>query len=242
MGSPEQHRKELAMSPMRRDAAAFPAVVIVCVSMLSLAWLCASNAHAETYFGGMLGGAFPNKFSDVQDGMGDRYSDLKMKNSAAAGVKLGHYFSKAEWLGLETELFAASPKFKVQTVPGTGPNCPCSLTTSDSSISTLTWAFNAVVRYPGEKFQPYAGAGLGLFFADLRSQGAKADNAVPGLNALAGARYFVTKDLALFGEYKYNRASFTFDQAVNVAGGGTTALKGDYSVSMFVVGLSLHFK
>jgi len=230
------------MAPMRQSAAALPAAVIVCASLLSLAWVCASDARAETYFGGMLGGAFPNNFSDVRDGMGDRFSDLKMKSSVAAGVKLGHYFSKAEWLGLETELFAATPKFKAQTVPGTGPNCPCTLTKAEADLRMLTWAFNAVVRYPGEKFQPYVGAGLGLFFADQQTQGAKADNAVPGLNALAGARYFVTKDIALFGEYKYNRASFNFDQAISVAGGGTTALKGDYSASLFVVGLTAHFK
>jgi len=230
------------MAPMKHSAAALPAAVILCASLLSLAWVCVPDALAETYFGGMLGGAFPGTFGDVRDGRGARYSDLEMKNSLAAGIKLGHYFSKAEWLGLETELFAVAPKFKVQTVPGTGPGCPCALTTSDSAVSTLTWAFNAVVRYPGEKFQPYVGAGLGLFFADLRAQGAKADNAVPGLNVLAGARYFVTKEIALFGEYKYNRASFTFDQAVSVAGGGTTALKGDYSASLFVVGLSAHFK
>jgi opacity protein-like surface antigen len=225
---------------MRRQAAALPAAFIVW-SLLCLVWLCSSVTHAETYFGGMLGGAFPNKFSDVQDGQGARYSDLEMKNSVAAGIKLGHYFSNAEWLGLETELFAAAPKFKAQTVSGTGPGCPCVLTTTDPDVQTLTWAFNAVVRYPGEKFQPYAGAGLGLFFADLRTQGAKADNAVPGLNALAGARYFVTRDIALFGEYKYNRASFTFDQAVS-SGTGSVALKGDYSVNMFVVGVSAHFR
>jgi opacity protein-like surface antigen len=190
----------------------------------------------------MLGGAFPNNFSDVQDGQGVRYSDLKMKDSVMAGVKLGHYFSKTEWLGIETELFAVSPKLKAQSVPGTGPGCPCTLTTSDPQMRTLTWAVNAMVRYPGEKFQPYAGIGLGLFFADLRTPTADADNAVPGLNALAGGRLFLSKELALFGEYKYNRATFNFDQAVGVAGGGTTALKGDYSISMLVVGLSVHFK
>jgi len=230
------------MAPMRQSAAALQVAVVVCASLLGLSWVCASDTHAETYFGGMLGGAFPSSFGDVRDGRGRNFSDLEIRNSVAAGAKLGHYFSKAEWLGLETELFAAAPKFKAQTVPGTGPGCPCALTTTDSAVSTLTWAFNAVVRYPGEKFQPYVGAGLGLFFADLRTQGAKADNAVPGLNALAGARYFVTKDIALFGEYKYNRASFTFDQAVSVAGGGTTALKGDYSASLLVVGLTAHFK
>jgi opacity protein-like surface antigen len=229
------------MAPMKREGAAFPSVIVVVMGLAGLIWVCSSNAHAETYFGGMLGGAFPNKFSDVRDGQGARYSDLELKNSVVAGIKLGHYFSKAEWLGLETELFAAAPKFKAQTVPGTGPGCPCAITTTDPSLRTLTWAVNAVVRYPGEKFQPYAGIGLGVFFADLRTQGAKDDNAVPGLNALAGVRYFLTKEVALFGEYKHTQASFNFGQAVS-SGAGSTALKGDYSANMFVVGVSAHFK
>ncbi len=226
------------MKPARWNSAAVLPGMLAC---MSLAWACPATASAETYFGGMLGGAFPNRFSDVRDGQGRNFSDLEMKSSVAAGIKLGHYFSRVEWLGVETELFAAAPKFKTQTVPGTGAGCPCTLTTTEPSIQTLTWAFNAVVRYPGERFQPYVGAGLGLFFADLRSSGAKADNAVPGLNVLAGARYFVTRDIALFGEYKYNRASFTFDQAVST-GSGATALKGDYSANLFLVGVSAHFK
>ena len=229
------------MAPMKRAGGALRPAVIVFMGLAGLLGVYSSAAHAETYFGGMLGGAFPNAFSDVRDGQGRSYSNLEMKNSVVAGIKLGHYFSKVEWFGLETELFAAAPKFKAQTVPGTGPGCPCTLTTADPSLRTLTWAVNAVVRYPGEKFQPYAGIGLGVFFADLHSQGAKDDNAVPGLNALAGARYFFTREVALFGEYKYAQASFNFGQAVST-GAGSTALKGDYSANMFVVGVTAHFR
>lgn len=87
--------------------------------------------------------------------------------------------------------------------------------------------------------QPYIGAGIGVFFAHTNGFGARhsdSDNAVPGFNGLAGVRYFVTEHVALFGEYKYNRATFNFDNP-NSPGG----LKGDYSVSMVVGGLSFHF-
>jgi opacity protein-like surface antigen len=226
------------MKPTMRAAAALVSGILV---FMSLAWAWPPAAHAETYVGGMLGGAFPNRFSDVRDGQGARYSDLKLDASVVGGVKLGHYFSKADWLGVETELFATAPKMKPQSVPGTGPACPCTLTTSDPALRTFTWAVNAVVRYPGEKFQPYAGLGIGVFFADLRTANAQADNGVPGLNALAGARLFLTKELALFGEYKYTQASFDFGRAVST-GAGSTSLSGDYSANMFVVGLSAHFK
>lgn len=94
-------------------------------------------------------------------------------------------------------------------------------------------------RYEREfcRLQPYAGVGLGVFFANLSGNGIDAsDNAVPGLNVLGGARYYFTERVAVFAEYKYNRATFEFEQ--NVLGGGA---KGDYNINHVVGGLSLHF-
>ena len=34
-----------------------------------------------------------------------------------------------------------------------------------------------------------------------------------GLNALAGAKYFLTRNLAMYAEYKFNYAHFDFSQA-----------------------------
>ena len=65
-------------------------------------------------------------------------------------------------------------------------------------------------RYEREfcRLQPYAGVGLGVYFANLSNNGnSVSDNAVPGLNALAGVRYYFTERIALFGEYKYNWAA-----------------------------------
>ena len=86
--------------------------------------------------------------------------------------------------------------------------------------------------------KPYAGVGLGVFFARASdTTGSASDNAGPGLNVLAGVRYFMTERVALVGEYKYNRATFDFDTVGATAAG----LKGDYSASHIVGGLSLHF-
>jgi opacity protein-like surface antigen len=87
------------------------------------------------------------------------------------------------------------------------------------------------------RLQPYVGAGVGIFFARASNGTSSSDNGVPGLNALAGVRYFFTEHVALFGEYKYNRATFEFE---NIGGSGA-GLKGDYSVSHIVGGLSFHF-
>ena len=93
--------------------------------------------------------------------------------------------------------------------------------------------------------QPYVGAGIGVFFAHTNGIGggnSASDNAVPGFNGLAGVRYFVTEHVAVFGEYKYNRATFNFDNVGAALGPGAAGgLSGDYSVHNVVGGLSLHF-
>lgn len=91
-----------------------------------------------------------------------------------------------------------------------------------------------MVRYPGKVFQPYAGVGLGVYFADIDGSGFSDSTTEPGLVVNAGARVFVTDRVALFGEYKYNFASFEFDDP-------TVLVKGDYSVHHIVVGLTYHF-
>ena len=86
------------------------------------------------------------------------------------------------------------------------------------------------------RLQPYVGVGRSIFARASDSISAS-DNGVPGLNALAGVRYYFTERVALFAEYKYNRATFNFDDI----GGTGAGVKGDYSASHIVGGLSLHF-
>jgi opacity protein-like surface antigen len=74
---------------------------------------------------------------------------------------------------------------------------------------------------------------LGLFFAEAKFQGQSDKDVAPGLNALAGVRYFATDHIALFAEYKYNRVAFDFPDAIG--------LKADYSANQFLGGVSFHF-
>ena len=86
--------------------------------------------------------------------------------------------------------------------------------------------------------QVYAGAGPAIFFAETSNQfGRSTDNAEVGVNALAGVRYFVHRNLAIFGEYKFNYAGFDFSQLQ----GTTAGVQGDYKASHFVGGLAVHF-
>ena len=198
-------------------------------------------AQAELYVAGQLGVSIPNSFSNVQGvdaNAGVSVSDIKLQNSFMYGAKLGYYFDSIKWLGVETEVFNTTPKSKQQTVDtNVGTQ---NLVGQD--IRVLTWApINIVVRYPGERFQPYAGVGMGVFFARIHDgqTGESSSDTQVGLNTQLGLRFLVTKHLALFGEWKYNRASLNFSSSTPT--GATGGLKGDFSANILAFGLSYHF-
>ena len=199
--------------------------------LLALAFflLLSSPAQAELYVAGQLGASIPNSYGD---------EDLSLQNSLMYGAKLGYYFNSIKWLGLETEVYNTTPKSKQQRVTVNGQ--PVDLVGQD--IRVLTWApIMVMVRYPGERFQPYAGVGMGVFFArvhDGQSDESSSSNRV-GLNTQLGLRFLVTKHFSLFGEWKYNRVNFNFSDSTPTGASG--GLKGDYSANIFAFGLGWHF-
>jgi opacity protein-like surface antigen len=91
------------------------------------------------------------------------------------------------------------------------------------------------------QFEPYAGVGMGVFFANLKdgASGESSSSTAVGLNTQLGLRYLVTKNVSLFGEWKSNRARFNFsDSSPTQATGG---FKGDCSANIFAFGVSYHF-
>ena len=126
---------------------------------------------------------------------------ISVWNLADAGVyggKLGHFFGdRMNWLGVEMEAFNTTPHVEQQgPLPG-------------RHFRVTTLAFNLIGRLKfgcemkterGEeerkvekerefcRLQPYAGVGLGVFFANLSNNNGNSlsDNAVPGLNVLGG--------------------------------------------------------
>lgn len=86
--------------------------------------------------------------------------------------------------------------------------------------------------------QVYAGAGPAIFFAETSNQfGRSTDNGEVGVSALAGMKYFVHRNVSIFGEYKFNYAGFDFTQLQ----GTTAGVEGNYKASHFVGGLAVHF-
>lgn len=210
---------------------------------------------SETYVAAFGGYTFGGKFSDVEGtGLlsGANLGDRDLADSGVYGGKIGHFFGdRMDWLGVEMEAFNTTPHVEQQ---GLQPGSHLRVTTlafnligrlkfgceakTERTESRTEGAIRYETRYEREfcRLQPYAGVGLGVFFANLSNNGTSvSDNAVPGFNALAGVRYYFTERIALFGEYKYNWA------ALELTNGGIGGFQGDYRANHVVGGLSFHF-
>ena len=105
----------------------------------------------------------------------------------------------------------------------------------DTEKVTERFAFHYVTEFC--RLQPYAGVGLGIYWMDIsNSTFAAHANFVPGLNVLGGVKYFITDRIAMFTEYKYNRATFNFSGVQGLAG-----FEGTYSINHVVAGFSYHY-
>ena len=204
--------------------------------VLAMALLFPFSAFAE-FYGGIMGGyAMPNKYTDrtnTVNGVEFSEADAPLENSFMVGGKVGYYLPNLRWLGFETEVFYTNPGFSLWDEDGQER--------IDGDMDVITWAQNVVVRYPGQRFQPYAGVGVGIFFTDVDYDQYSWDGGdiTPGLNMLAGLRVLLTEHIALFGEYKYiyTRMSNDYDEI----DGESIEAKGDYSSNIVAVGLSYHF-
>lgn len=205
-------------------------LVVVCVGLIPLL---PSLASAESYVGAQFGFTIPEDLGGVfPTGGGARISNLDLNNAFAYGVKGGHYFDRYKWLGVEADFYTTNPNIENQNATAT-PGGPFIQQGNLMRVSTL--AFSLMARYPGEKFQPYAGLGMGIYFAKSTQSFNKDTDTSPGFHLVGGARFFVTKELALFGEYKYDRATFSFPTLA------PTGIIGDYYANTFMVGVSYHF-
>jgi opacity protein-like surface antigen len=215
---------------------------------LSLAPFLTSTASAEFYVAAQGGTTIPAQYKGVEgQGAAGRINlgNLALQSNFLYGVKAGYFLpspQKADWLGVEVEAFTATPNVKQQTVNGTIQGTAFSSTVPGASLRVTTFVLNVIARYPHERFQPYIGAGIGMFWARASDSGGSSSDVTAGFNGLGGLRVFLTKSVALFGEYKYNRASFQFNRLGSVIVPGlSTAVNGNYEAQIIVGGLSLHF-
>ena len=205
-------------------------------------------AYAESYVAGQFGVTFPQSLSNgtvTQDGLGGLdISDQPLKSSAMVGAKLGHYFTKARWLGIETGLSYTTPHVKEGSITFSGPGGSASSPTlSGLSQRLITWDTDVIFRYPGYRLQPYIGIGPSLFFATLKGPDAppgQSSTAI-GFNIEGGARYYITRQWTLFGEGKYSRARMNYSSNHSDPNADPLGFRANYSAFTLSFGISYHF-
>ena len=200
------------------------------------------KAQAEWYVGAYGGITNPGAFSNatlsdktIGGGVTDaRINDLELKTSLVGGAKAGYFFAARPWLGVETDLYTLKPSVKQQViVGGTSSGQVFADNLPGIPLRLTTWALNIIIRSPsmGEIFQPYGGMGYGLFFATSSKDGQSNTHISPGFQLVAGARILLTPKWALFGEFKFNRATIRFSD-----------LRGNYDSQIFAAGVMLQFQ
>jgi len=195
-------------------------------------------------FGGKFDAGGTGAFNGVSFGNG------ALADSAVVGAKAGGFFPQSlNWFGVEAELYGTTPNIEQQ---GAAPGSHMRVTTLainaiaraqfgcekkhlDTEQVTERFAFHYVTEFC--RLQPYAGVGLGINWVDISNSSFSAHaNFVPGFNALTGVRYYFTDRIAMFTEYKYNRATFNFSGVQGLAG-----FQGVYNINHIVAGFSYHY-
>jgi opacity protein-like surface antigen len=210
---------------------------------LSLLIVVASTgtAHAEMYVAGEAGEAVRSTLSHVEYSMNNQNwtkTAFSQNTSAMYGGKVGYYFDRHPWLGVETEVYRYTPNFPSQVAT----NASGSVMISAVDHSIITWSpVTVLVRIPSGTFplplEPYAGVGLGVFFSSVSTSSFSSSSTDVGFTSQVGLRYRITPNWAAFGEWKYNTAHLTHQ---NLLGSGVN-VDGTYSAHLFSFGVGYHF-
>jgi opacity protein-like surface antigen len=218
------------------------------LALLTPIVLFAPQAYAETYVAGQFGVTFPQSLSNgtvTQDGIGGLdLSDQPLKSSAMLGGKLGHYFTRARWMGIETGVSYSTPHIKEGSLIFSGPGGSAT-TPSLSGVHQrmIIWDADVIFRYPGYRLQPYIGIGPSLYFANLKGPAAPPGQSATsiGFNAEVGLRYYITRNWALFGEGKYNWARMDYSSNHNDPNADPFGFRASYSAFGLSLGVSYNF-
>jgi opacity protein-like surface antigen len=210
-------------------------------------------ASGEMYVAGEAGVTVPSGLTNIEGTgplSGLRNTDLDQSLSSIFGAKVGYFFESLPWLGIEGSFNYSHPSVKQQSVnsnfiiPGGTPIPLGTRTIPGSNMTVMSGIANVIVRYPGKRVQPYVGGGAGIAYGRIQdlstfniNTGAPIRETVSDTgvmwNGLAGVRFFLTRHVALYTEYKYMKTSFQFEKDVQI--------KADYSSHNFLAGIAFHF-
>jgi len=230
---------------------------------LSLAVLSPANAEDKqlkpdfymSFFGGW---ASPYKTDVRVDSPGTSqlftFHDVELSGSRSLGGKIGVWMNLLRErtgldLGFEIDVTNFSPEVKAgQRLRATGTSggaTVTSATTAQRDINSNVVALNILIRkrfgvtdeLPNGRWFPYVGIGGGGQRSTFGSGGIKTD---PAFQAVAGAKVFITRHIALFGEYKFTHSEQTLG-FISSTTGTPFEEKYTFNVNHAVGGLAFHF-
>ncbi len=242
---------------------------VLALTTLCLAWP-AGRVAAEPYVGVYLTG-IPSSESDVDaeqtfltTGALTQYQvkDAKIGSSVVYGGMVGYRFPSWSFLAVEADAYHLSPGVKAQTrLATTVGAAPTPITSREGDLDITIVALSAVGNVsllqdetrPDGRLQLYAGAGLGIFLTSVNATGSSpnaasvtirdSDTSV-GPHFKVGARYFLTRTLGAFVEFRYAHTTAEVeDTGFNNAGAPLKLkLKFDQDIPLFLGGISWHFQ
>lgn len=181
------------------------------------------------------------------------HKDAELENSAVFGGKITAYTTATRRrffgldLGAEIDITRFSPSLKQQVLDTTGTafngipiNTRQGVSAADTTATIVAVNFLArkpfgvTKEMPMGRWYPYVGVGGGIQMTSTSSRGFSDSDKSPVIQVPAGVTVFLTRHIALFGEYKYTRASHTF-----TLGPVTSELS--VASNNFVGGLAIHF-
>jgi opacity protein-like surface antigen len=169
--------------------------------------LTCNMAKAENFFGGYIGGNFPNKATNhkatentyinnpsIRLGTVDA-TDLTLENSGLFGVRLGHYLNEGTSFGFEVDASYSTPNFVQQDVYFNFTQdviinnqvvLPKGYLAGEHQLPAqfhaYTLGLDALYRYEIQKgIRPYIGAGPSINYLDIEGSGDSAFQIYPNL-------------------------------------------------------------
>jgi opacity protein-like surface antigen len=200
--------------------------------VLALALLLSPNLVAAEPYAGLFVGAALSRDTDIDQKLFPvTFKDVELDTSVVFGGKAGFFFDTpvlGGHTGLELEVYHLRPNIDTQTVSLSANGFGGKITFNAADLHVTAVGLNALYRlplvssadFPRGRLHPYLGVGLGAFIAHLETRTTVLDANVdfgdtdvrPGAQAVAGAKFFLTRHVAVFGEYKFiHTADFKFN-------------------------------
>jgi opacity protein-like surface antigen len=184
---------------MRRMTAILAVLVVLLLTM-------ARPGFAEWFADLYLGAAITEKSDIDVSVLGTTVPvEADWDDSVTVGGRLGYWFGNPGWIGLALDASFFKPADDTTIVP-------------ISALLMLRAPLMKGSEFPHGRLQPYIGAGPSVFISsvddDVEGVGNVSDTSVDvGFDARGGLAFLLTRNVAIFGEYRFTHVSpeFSFD-------------------------------